>query len=379
MELKTYIRILMRKWWIVIPAFLITFASTMAFTFAQAPTYRATATFVMSPSGVQGDVGSFVNYLDIMSRRPEIANTYTEIAMSDQVRHVVVAAIGLSPAQNDSIAVESKQRAGTNIIEITAEGSDPVLIADFANRLGSATIAYVEKLYEAYQLSSLDPAIPPTAPLKPNKPLNLAVGATLGLVLGVALAFLSEYVQAPLEGILNVGILDEDTGAYNKRYFVQRLGEEMSRAKRNKYPLSLALMNIDHPGVMRASLSPQFRGEALRKVTVFLKQYLREEDVMARLEGTTFAFLLPDMTEEKAKDVMERLQTRMAWTAFEMEKSGLKLNLSGAAGVVAYTHNGAGQAELLESASHALRKAETTGYGKVSLYADSENTDDSQS
>ena len=378
MELKTYIRILMRKWWIVIPAFLITFTSTMAFTFAQAPTYKATATFVMAPTGAQGDVGNFVNYLDVMSRRTEIASTFTQVAMSNQVRQVVVTALGLSQAQDANINIESKQRAGTNVIEITAEGSDPVLIADYANRLGNATIAYAGKLYEAYELTPLDSAIPPTRPLKPNKPLNLAVGATLGLVLGVALAFLSEYIQAPLEGIMNVGILDEDTGAYNKRYFVQRLGEEMSRAKRNKYPLSLAMMNIDHPGVMRASLSPQYRGEALRKVTVFLKQYLREEDVMARLEGTTFAFLLPDMSEEKAKDVMERLQTRMAWTAFEMEKSGLKLNLSGAAGVAAYTHNGAGQAELLESASHALRKAEETGYGKVSLFAESEPTDNSQ-
>jgi PleD family two-component response regulator len=85
------------------------------------------------------------------------------------------------------------------------------------------------------------------------------------------------------------------------------------------------------------------------------------------------------MTEEKAKDVMERLQTRMAWTAFEMEKSGLKLNLSGAAGVAAYTHNGAGQSELLTNASQALQKAEATGYGKVSLYAEGEHTDNSQS
>jgi len=378
MELKTYIRILMRKWWIVIPAFLITFTSTMAFTFAQAPTYRATATFVMSPSAAQGDVRAYVDYLDIMSRRTEIANTYTQVAMSNQIRQGVVTALGLSPAQDEKIDVESKQRAGTNVLEVAVEGSDPVLIADYANRIGAATIAYAEKLYEAYPLTPLDLASPPVDPLKPNKPLNLAVGAALGLVLGVALAFLSEYIQAPLEGMLNVGILDEDTGAYNKRYFLQRLGEEMSRAKRNKYPLSLAMMNIDHPGVMRASLSPQFRGEALRKVTVFLKQYLREEDVMARLEGTTFAFLLPDMTEEKAKDIMERLQTRMAWTAFEMEKSGLKLNLSGAAGVAAYTHNGAGQAELLSSASQALQKAEATGYGKVSLYAESEPTDNSQ-
>ena len=170
-----------------------------------------------------------------------------------------------------------------------------------------------------------------------------------------------------------MGILDTETGAYNKRYFAQRLAEEMSRARRNKYPLSLALMNVDPSGVISTSVAPQYNNEAMRKVTVFLKQQLRAEDVLARVEGTTFAFLLPDMPEEQAKTMLEKVQTTMAWTAFEMEKSGIKLNLTGATGVVAYDCNGTGQDEFLAKANRVLQKAESSGYGKVlSMSADGE-------
>ena len=86
---------------------------------------------------------------------------------------------------------------------------------------------------------------------------------------------------------------------------------------------------------------------------------------MARLDGTVFAFLLPDMQVEQAKAVMEKLQTRMAWTPFEVERSGVKLNLSGAAGVAAYQCNGTGQEEFLAEVSRALQQAEAAGYGKV--------------
>ncbi len=109
-------------------------------------------------------------------------------------------------------------------------------------------------------------------------------------------------------------------------------------------------------------------------MAVFLKQYLREEDVMARLHGTTFAFLLPDMTGEKAQAVMEELQTRIAWTPLEMERSGIKLNLSSVTGVAAYPYNGTGQDEFLAKASRALQQAEAAGYGKVCLL--SENGED---
>jgi len=365
MELKIYLRVLLKKWWMIVPIFLITFIATIVFTFTQALTYEATGTLVVAPAGSVGDVRGFANNLDILSARTQIAGTYAEVAASHSVKQAAAEALNLSPSQQKNLTVVSKLRAGTNVLEVTVEGNDPILVADFANQVGEKTMTYAQNLYEAYNITTLDQARPPIEPVKPNRKLNLALGALLGMALGVGSAFLSEYMQSPLESMINLGILDEDTGAYNSQYFSQRLGEEMSRAKRNKYPLSLALMNVDHPGVMRKSLSPQFRSEALRKVTVFLKQYLREEDVMARLEGTTFAFLLPDTPEGEAKVIMEKLQTRMAWTAFEMEKSGVKLNLSGAAGVVAFNCNGTNQVELLDKVSRALQQAQATGYGKV--------------
>jgi len=104
---------------------------------------------------------------------------------------------------------------------------------------------------------------------------------------------------------------------------------------------------------------------------VFLKQYLREEDIMARFDGTVFAFLLPDVPEEQATDLMEKLRTRIAWTPFEMERSGVKLNLSGSAGVATYRCNGTGQDGFLAEAGRALQQAETASDGKVCSLSDS--------
>lgn len=372
MELKAYSQVLLRRWWIVVPAFLITFMATLVFTFTQVPAYKATATFVVAPSGSFETIGSFVNGLEILSRRTEIANTYTEVASSSLIKRQAADQLNLSPEQKKGLSVDSNLLGGTNVIEISVEGSDPALVKDMANTIGAQTVIYVQDLYESYSLTPLDSATLPTSPIAPNKMLNLAMGVGVGLVLGVGLAFLSEYLQTPLESIRNFGVLDDETGAYNKRHFTQRLGEEVSRARRNGYPLSLALMNVDRLGIMGTSFSPQARSELLRKVTVFLKQYLREEDVIARLDETTFAFLLPDMAEAEARAATEKLQTRIAWTPFEVEKSGVKLNLGSAASVASYSHNGTGQDEFLAEALHALQRAEAANHDTVCVLEEDE-------
>jgi diguanylate cyclase (GGDEF)-like protein len=373
MELRIYLRVLLRKWWVLLPAFLITFTATIVFTFTQAPTYESTATFVVRPNASFGDLNSFASRLDMLSRRTEIATTYAEVAVSRLMKREAADALGLSEEQRWRLSVDSQLLAGTNLIKITVKGSDPVIVRDLANMVGAKTIVYVRELYETYDLKPLDEATLPASPVKPNKKLNLALGAILGLALGVGLAFFSEYLQVSPEAVTSFGIFDNETGAHNRRYLTQRLGEEMSRAKRNKYSLSLAVMNVDQLGVMGASFPRQARSEILRKVVVFLKQHLREEDVMARLDGTLFAFLLPDMPREKAKATMEELQTKLAWTPFEVEGSGLKLNLSSSTGLVDYCYNGTGREELLVLASRALEQAGAASNGQV--YSISENED----
>jgi capsular polysaccharide biosynthesis protein len=228
MELKAYLQILLKKWWIVLPAFLITFTATMVFTFTQVPIYTATATFVVRPNASFGDLKSFANGLDMLSRRTEIATTYAEVASSRLIKREAADALGVSKDLRQGLSVSSQLLAGTNVVKVTVEGSDPTIVRDFANMVGTKTIDYVQELYETYDLKPLDQATLPSAPVKPDKLLNLSLGAVIGLSLGVGLAFVSEYLQTPLERVTNFGILDDETGVYNKRYLSQRLREEMS-------------------------------------------------------------------------------------------------------------------------------------------------------
>jgi len=149
----------------------------------------------------------------------------------------------------------------------------------------------------------------------------------------------------------------------------------MVRAKRNRYPLSLALMRIDNLSMLKGDNSNEVYSELLRQVALFTGEYLREEDIFAYFENHVFALLLPDMTGENAKVFMGYLQTRVAWAPFE-SRPGTKFNLRSVVGVTAYDHNGTSRNELIAQASRALQLAEVEDDGKVFLITKNFSTDE---
>lgn len=368
MELRIYLQILLRKWWIVIPIFLVTLTSGIVFTYTKTPMYSATTTYVVVPSSSFGDVQSFSSGLDMLGRRDEIATTFAEIASSRRIKNRVTESLSLEPGID--YTVSSKLLAGTNIIEITVKGPDPTIVRDMANAVGAAIEEYVQGLYEVFALVPLDEATIPKTPVSPKKPLNLALVSILGLVLSGGLAFLSEYLEAPLSSAVGVNIIDDETGVYNKDYFLQRLSEEMVRARRNRYPLSLALMRVSNLSLLKGANSVKVRREMLRQVAMLTSQYLREEDIVAHLDRDVFALLLPDTTGENAKALMEYLQTRVAWTPFESSLNGVKFNLKSIVGITTYNHNGTSRDELVATATRALQLAEVDDGSKAYLITD---------
>jgi diguanylate cyclase (GGDEF)-like protein len=345
--------------------------ATILLTFSQQSVYQARATYIVRLTPLLQDDRSLITGLDTLSKRTEIATTFAEVADSRLVKAQAADALGLNQNQRSNLTVDSRLRAGTNILEISVEGLNSELVSDFANAVGASTVSYIQNLYEAYQLEPLDPAIAPRNPVRPNRTLNLVLGGVIGLVLGIGLAFLSDYLWSPEETTANFGIIDDETGAHNKRYFSMRLRQEMSRAKRNQYPLSIALMNVDYRGTIDISL-PQVRREALRKITTLLEPHLREEDIMAHLDDTVFAFLLPDMAQEQARSAVEALRNRLGFTPIELSNSGLKLELHSAAGLVSFGGNGSGQEELLAQAARALTESENGASGKVCVFSEIE-------
>jgi diguanylate cyclase (GGDEF)-like protein len=372
MELKAYLRILGRKWWIVLLVFMITYGATLAVTFLQPPVYQATATYVLTLGSAFKNNKDAGSNLDILSRRTEIATTYSLLATSHLIKKQAADGLGLSEQERSDLSVSSTLMAGTNVLQIAAQGSKPALVREFANAVGEKTAAYVQNLYETYELQLLDKAGLPDTPVKPNKLLNLSLGGVMGLILGIGLAYLAAYLQAPLENVANVGILDDETGVYDKRYFTLRLHQELSRAKRNKYQLSVALMDVDHRRALDRA-SGQLRREALRKVAVRLEPHLRNEDIMARFGDTVFAFMLPDTSGEAAKALLERMQTTIAETPVASERSGAMLDLLSSAGITAYPDQGLREDvepdQLLAQAMGALKQAETATYSEVYLFS----------
>jgi capsular polysaccharide biosynthesis protein/LysM repeat protein len=205
-ELRIYLQILWKKWWIVLAACISTVVAVSLFTFNQAPTYQAAATYVVTPSGDYEDAKSAAESLDMLSRRAEIATTYAEVANSRFIKEQAADELGLSSAQRGDLSIDSHLVAGTNILEIEVEGSNPQLVQVFTDMIGYKTASYVKELYEAYSLKPLDMASLPTSPVGPSKMINLALGGILGLGLGAGLAFLAQYLETPAPSTARQGI-----------------------------------------------------------------------------------------------------------------------------------------------------------------------------
>lgn len=200
MELKAYLRVLRRKWWIVVPVFLVTLAASAVLSFSQPYVYEASTTLLARPGAEFTDVKSQVSALDTLSNRAEIVATYAEVANSRLIKGQAMSDLNLSPEQAVGLSVNAQWLAGTNLIEIVVQGREPGAVKDFANKVSEKTVAYVKSLSEVFELETLDEAIESRSPVLPKRSLDLILGAMLGLVLGAGLAILVEYLQTSQDG-----------------------------------------------------------------------------------------------------------------------------------------------------------------------------------
>jgi diguanylate cyclase (GGDEF)-like protein len=103
-------------------------------------------------------------------------------------------------------------------------------------------------------------------------------------------------------------LTDALTGVSTRRVLEEDLPREIARARRNDYPLSLATLDLDHLGAFNM-LRGEAEGDRLIKETAALwRGELREVDTLARLEGGTFAIILPNCGLGEAVDVMDRVR-----------------------------------------------------------------------
>jgi two-component system cell cycle response regulator len=105
---------------------------------------------------------------------------------------------------------------------------------------------------------------------------------------------------------------DELTGVKNRRRFREDLELLFAQADRQRSPLSLIMLDIDHFKQYNDAFGHPAGDEVLRQVGATLRSIVRGHDVVARYGGEEFAVLLPATGAEVALKIAERLRAAIA-------------------------------------------------------------------
>jgi diguanylate cyclase (GGDEF)-like protein len=110
--------------------------------------------------------------------------------------------------------------------------------------------------------------------------------------------------------LMYLSIRDSLTGLYNRRYFYQKLQEEVERAKRQRHPLSLIILDIDHFKQYNDTHGHLEGDQVLASLGQILLTSIRQNvDTAYRYGGDEFAVLLIEADLGQASQVAERVRT----------------------------------------------------------------------
>jgi capsular polysaccharide biosynthesis protein len=197
-DLREYLHILKKRLWIVVLiTFITTTASGIISFFVLDPVYQANTTLYVGKNiSMEGNIG----YQDVLLSG-QLVKDYRELAKSRLVSNIVINELGLKDTSTTEIAdmLGVNLRSDTRIIEITAQHMNPVFARDVANKVADVFKRKSVELIEVDNVQVIDIAEIPTDPIKPNKMMNVAIGFILGMMLGLGLIFLIEYLDNTLK------------------------------------------------------------------------------------------------------------------------------------------------------------------------------------
>ena len=161
--------------------------------------------------------------------------------------------------------------------------------------------------------------------------------------------------------------LDGLTGLVNRRGFDEALAKEHKRAKRDKTPLSLVMIDVDHFKAFNDLYGHPAGDECLRKVGRAISESInRPGDTGARYGGEEFSVLLPNTDEAGAERIAHRI--RQAVLDLQISHDGNDNNLvSISAGTASYFLNtdDVKSVSLVIDADRALYRAKHNGRNTV--------------
>lgn len=204
MELKDYIRIIRKRWRIIVAAMLVVVGGAALATSLSPKIYQAQTRLFVSTSG-SSDTGALLSGSNFTQQR---VKSYADVITTPTVLDPVIQTLGL----NTTAALLADQITATVpldtvLIEVDVSNTDPRVAAQVANAVGrqfTSTVATLESVTKAQtspvKVSIVSAPVVPTVPISPKPTRNLALGLLLGLLLGLGLALLRDLLDTTIKG-----------------------------------------------------------------------------------------------------------------------------------------------------------------------------------
>lgn len=107
--------------------------------------------------------------------------------------------------------------------------------------------------------------------------------------------------------VQDLEVLDSATGFYNKRFFLQRLNEEIERVANYQRPCGVVALNLSSCSQFRER-NHQESEELVKKIGLIIKASLRPIDLIARIEKNILAIILIERNRRQSQKVAEDLK-----------------------------------------------------------------------
>jgi len=170
------------------------------------------------------------------------------------------------------------------------------------------------------------------------------------------------------EDLRKISITDSLTDLYNRRFFQDRISEEIERSRRHGLPVSLIMLDIDNFKQYNDTYGHLAGDEALRLTAATIKNSVRNIDRVTRYGGEEFAVILPMTAIAAARDIAERIRSGVAGRYFPDDALRAAVKLTASLGIASFPQHADNLLDLVGNADKALYIAKVNGKNRVAVF-----------
>ena len=198
-NLREYFFILKKKIWLIIASALICgLISGLISFFVLKPVYQANTSLIVNKE-VENQVTQMTT-TDDLNYVQKLAVTYGEIIKSRTVITSTIEKLKLDMTYEELVgAVSVSNVSDTQIIKISVQNNNPMIATKICNTIPQMFTKEVKRIVKASGVEVIDKAIVPKNPIKPNKKMNIAIAAVLGVMVSVFVIFLMEALNTSIK------------------------------------------------------------------------------------------------------------------------------------------------------------------------------------